>query len=719
MRRYLATLALLAVGCGDGEPTIHHGPTFAVQRPEHPRPDFRRDTFINLNTEWDFAEDPNDEGLLQDWATRADVFTARIQLPYAWEAPLSGLVPPHEGPYALVDTLKATTYRGVGWYRLHYPEALPKAKGKHWHLVFGAADFDSTVFINGREAGHHRGGYDPFSVDLATDAEAPFDIVVRVEDLTELNDLAQPVGKQGGTWYTRTSGIWQTVYLEQRPETHLTSFTIRPLPNEGRVLVTPKATAKDSVHLEARLNGKTVGTVDGNAGSELSLALSQSELWSPEHPTLYDLDATTGSGDHVRSYFGLSEVHTDVLPGSDQKAFYANGKPTYLRCVLDQSYYPGGVYTAPSLEAMRADLELAKDLGFNCIRLHIKPDEPVKLRLIDELGFYLVYDIPSLDLLSKNTPGFVGRQYFEETMRAVMERDKNHPSLALWVTFNENWGLMTSGSILNPTKLADSPDLQGWVREIVGAARNLDPTHPVEDNSAGGVVGAFEHIDTDSNSFHVYENDPAKLRAFLDQQAAATYPGSSENFVGGATQDGDPWWNSEIASFSTLGGSEGPGIFCDLFGILNELHRQPKLVGYVITQLTDVEYELNGFVSYDRTPKPDLCERNGVGLADLFGSEFVAFDWLPTQTVSAGQPVDVPLRLSQWSSSASEKRTLRLAWVNGESREQSLDLPPYAPLAASVSIPVPSAAGSATLVAELLDESGERRAGNRLTLAVK
>ena len=142
-------------------------------------------------------------------------------------------------------------------------------------------------------------------------------------------------------------------------------------------------------------------------------------------------------------------------------------------------------------------------------------------------------------------------------------------------------------------------------------------------------------------------------------------------------------------------------------------------MGYVITQLTDVEYELNGFVSYDRTPKPDLCERNGVGLADLFGSEFVAFDWLPTQTVSAGQPVDVPLRLSQWSSSASEKRTLRLAWVNGESREQSLDLPPYAPLAASVSIPVPSAAGSATLVAELLDESGERRAGNRLTLAVK
>ncbi len=716
---FSAVLALTSVACGDGEPSVELRPLFSVVRPEHPRPDFRRDTFINLNTQWDFAQDPGDEGVLANWATRDDVWTDRIQLPYAWESPLSGLVPPHEGPYSLVDTLKATTYRGVGWYRLQYPEPLPGGKGKSWYLVFGAVDFDATVFINGREAAHHRGGYDPFSVDLGADASAPFSIVVRAEDLTELNDMAQPVGKQGGTWYTRTSGIWQTVYLEQRPATHLQSLRVQALPSEGRVLVTPEENGSDSVHLEARLDGKTVGTADGNAGSELSLKLSDAKPWSPEHPTLYDLDVTTGSGDRVHSYFGLSEVHTDWLPGEQYKAFFANGEPTYLRCVLDQSYYPDGIYTAPSLEAIRADLQLVKDMGFNCIRVHIKPDEPVKYRLIDEMGFYLVYDIPSLDLLSKNTPGFVGRQYFEETMRAAMTRDRNHPSLALWVVFNENWGLMTSGSIGNPTKLADSPDLQDWVKEMVGAARNLDATRPVEDNSAGGIVGVFEHIDTDSNSFHVYENDPAKLRTFLDGQAAVTYPGSTDNFVGGAAQDGDPWWNSEIASFSTLGGSEGPEIYCDLFGIQNELHRQPKLTGYVLTQLTDVEYELNGLVNYDRTPKPDLCERDGVGLPDLFGSEFVAFDWLPTQTVTAGASVSVPLLPSQWSSTSVEKRTVRVHWVDGDSAEASVELPAHTLVPTTLQLTAPSTTGSAALVAELLDGDGKRTAANRVTVSVE
>jgi hypothetical protein len=733
-----AGLAFAAAGCSDGKPEVAAHPAPSLMRPEHPRPDFRRDTFVNLNTRWDFAQDPNDEGVAESWFSRDDVWSDEIQLPYAWESPLSGLVPPHEGAYSIADTPKATTYRGAAWYRLRYSKSLPAAPGTSWYVVFGAVDFDATVWIDGREAAHHQGGYDPFAVDLGSAASAPFSIVVRAEDRTELNDRAQPVGKQGGTWYTRTSGIWQTVYLEQRPEVYLSSLEIHPIPDESRVLVKPVLSTPTpaNVRLEARLGGTLVGQTQSELepGTELSLPLSDTERWDAEHPTLYDLDVRViadgaTAEDIVHTYFGMVEVHTDWLPGhgpaqssdpsQQYKAFFVNGRPTYLRCVLDQSYYPRGVYTAPDVETIRADLELAKDMGFNCIRLHIKPDEPVKYRLIDEMGFYLVYDIPSLDLQAKNVPGFIGRDYFEQTMRAVMARDRNHPSLLEWVVFNENWGLMTSGSLLNPTTLAQNPDLQQWVRDMVGVARGLDPYHPVEDNSAGGVVKVFEHIDTDSNSFHYYGNDAAALRSFLDQQAAVTHPGSAENFVGGALQDGDPWWNSEIASFSTLGVSTGPEIFCDLFGIENELRRQPKLVGSVLTQLTDVEFELNGLVSYDRTPKADLCSRDGVALSDLFGSEFVAFDWLPSTTIPSGTSVAVPLLLAQWSSNDAQARSVHLQWMGGAGADQSLSLPPYAPLPLSIEVVTPANPGDATLVAELRDDQGQRTAANRITVRLE
>jgi len=728
-------VALFATGCGDGEPEVARGR--GVARPEHPRPDFRRDTYINLNSKWQFAFDPTDVGVTETWFARNDVWTDRVQLPFAWEAPLSGLVPPHEGAYSVSETLKATTYRGVGWYRLRYPEALPVTPGAGWYVVFGAVDFDATVWVNGREAAHHRGGYDPFAVALEADADAPFSLVVRAEDRTELDDRAQPVGKQGGAWYTRTSGIWQSVYLEQRPAVHLSSIELRPNLAAGHVVVVPELSQASSarIALTARLDGEPVGTldVDASSGDELELDIAPVLPWDASSPTLYDLDvsvrADASAEDRVHSYFGMVQVGTDWLPGhapadtseaSEQyQSFVVNGRPTYLSCVLDQSYHPDGVYTAPDLEAIRSDLQFAKDMGFNCIRLHIKPDEPVKYRLLDELGFYVVYDIPSLDLLAKNEPGFVGRTYFEETMRAVMARDRNHPSILSWVVFNENWGLMTSGSLLEPTTLASSPDLQQWVIEMVAAAREIDPSRPVEDNSAGGVVKAYEHLDTDSNSFHYYGADPAKLRAFLDAEAAGVAPGSSASFVGGALQDGDPWWTSEIASFSTLGGSDGPKIFCDLFGIENELRRQPKLVGRVLTQLTDVEYELNGLTSYDRSAKPDLCTRDGVGLGDLFGEEFVAFDWLPAQSVPRGSVVNVPLLPSQWSSAVPASRSIRLSWVGGAASEQVVTLAPYAPVAVDVPLATPDAAGPATLVAELLDEDGRRTAANRISVSVE
>ena len=444
-RRWLLAVLGLVCACSSSdsgsEPSVP--PLAAVVRPEHPRPDFRRDSFVNLNTIWEFAYDPEDVGLTERWFERGDVWAERIQVPYAWEAPLSGLVPEHEGPYSVVQTIVANTFRGVAWYRLRLPEPLPVDPGLDWHLVFGAVDFEASVWINGQHAADHAGGYAPFSVNLA-----PFvrkgehvTIVLRVKDETELNDRAQPVGKQGGVWYTRTSGIWQTVYLEQRPRLHLTSIRLIPEPSQSRVIVRPTLSEiGTNLSLEARLDGAVVGRFDGVPSStspEIELTLDTVQRWDIEHPTLYDLDVIVrgadGVEDVVHTYFGLVEVATDWLPGhapsdtleplEQYQALHVNGRPRYLRCILDQSYYPNGVYTAPSLDAIRADLQLAKGFGFNCVRLHIKADEPVKLRLLDEMGFYVVYDVPSLDMQARNVEGFAGRANFESTMRGLFERD--------------------------------------------------------------------------------------------------------------------------------------------------------------------------------------------------------------------------------------------------------------------------------------------------------
>ncbi len=734
----VATGALVACGTSDQAPPWP--PLEPIVRPEHPRPDFRRESFVNLNTRWEFAYDPDDVGLAQGWQARDDVWTDRIQVPYAWESPLSGLVPPHEGDYSLTETLKATTYRGVAWYRLRLPDPLPHDDGLGWHLVFGAVDFHATVWVGGQHKLEHVGGYAPFSVDLGEAAEAGrFSIVVRVEDLTELSGRVQPVGKQGGTWYTRTSGIWQTVYLEQRPEVHLQSIRLTADLDAGELEVLPKLNepVEASIRLAATVQGQDAGLVEQPfaAGSSevIRLPLDPLKLWDHGSPTLYDLDvevrAAEGPSDLVHTYFGMVETSTQWLPGhgptetpdpADQyQAFHVNGRPRYLRCVLDQSYHPDGVYTAPDLEAIRADLELARSFGFNCIRLHIKADEPVKYRLLDELGFYVVYDIPSLELQAKNTEGFAGRAHFEQGLRAAIARDANHPSVIAWVVFNENWGLVENGSALAPTPLADSPGLQQWVRDMVGVARALDPTRPVEDNSAGGIVGRFEHIDTDSNSFHYYGEDAADYRAFLEQQAAATYPGSTESFVGDATQDGDPWWNSEFASFSTLGEPAGADIFCDLFGLLNEMRRQPKLVGWVLTQLSDVEYERNGLVTYQREAKPDLCERYGVGLADVLGDDFIAFDWLPGETLAAGATVDVPLGFSHWSSASPAARRLLLRWGDGPATTLDFQAEPFEIVPLTLTLTAPAQAGPSTLVAEVQDEQGSRLCANRLDVVVE
>lgn len=738
-----ASLGTTLPGCGADDSSDEWPALEPVVRPEHPRPDLRRDTFIDLNTVWDFAYDPDDVGVDERWFEpgHEDVWSDRIQVPYAWEAPLSGLVPPHTRPYFVGESLLANTYRGVAWYRLRLPDPLPSDPGMHWYLVFGAVDFRATVYVNGEHALDHVGGYDPFSVDLSPHVEPGerAEIVVRVEDLTELADRTQPVGKQGGVWYTRTSGIWQTVYLEQRPPLHLASYRVVPHPAEGTVAVKPVLSAESpaSVSLDARLDGRVVGHAEamltGAGDEEITVDLDHVELWDVDHPTLYDLDIVVtgadGAADVVHGYFGLVTVRTDWVPGhspddtddplAQYRAVFVNDTPRYLRCVLDQSYYPDGVYTAPSVERMRQDLELARSFGFNCVRVHVKVDEPLVYRLADELGMFVLYDIPTLDIQTDNTPGFAGRAHVESTIRRAIERDASHPSILAWVLFNENWGLMEHGGLIEPTPIADSPSIQSWLHEMATLARELDPTRPIDDNSAGGVVGVYEHIDTDLNTFHQYSDDMAAFRELLQAQAEQVFVGSPASYVGGGVQDGAPWLNAEIGSYSAVGETEGVQAYCDLFGLVNEMRRQPKLVGYTVTQLTDVEYERNGLVAYDRSDKPDLCERAGVSLADVFTDDFAAFEWLPDAEVPAGTTVDVPLTVVRFSSTEPEDVEVAVAFgEDGAPATASLTAPAFEPASVTVSIPSPAEPGPAALVAELRGADGTVRSRNRLEVVV-
>jgi hypothetical protein len=244
----------------------------------------------------------------------------------------------------------------------------------------------------------------------------------------------------------------------------------------------------------------------------------------------------------------------------------------------------------------------------------------------------------------------------------------------------------------------------------------------MEDHSAGGVVKVFEPVTGALNSFHYYGASAADYRAFLDAEAAGTFPGSPRNYVGGAVQTGAPWWNSEFASFSALGGGDA-SIYCDLFGLVNEMRRQPKLTGWVLTQLTDVEFELNGLVNYDRSPKADLCTRHGVGLADILGDDFVAFEWLPGQRVKAGATVDVPLVISEWSDRASrndgDEHTVKLGWNGAKaSAEAEVTVQPWGLVPLVVSVKAPDVPGEYGLVAEMFEEAGHRAAANRLTVTV-
>ncbi len=470
-------------------------PLFAqVPLREHPRPDFERPAWVNLNGNWQFDFDAKNTGEKDGWfRPKAHEFTREIVVPFPWESRLSGI--------------GDTEYKGVAWYNRQI--TLPSGdewQGRDAWLIVGACDWQAKVWINGQPAGEHIGGYVPFEVNLAPFAK-PGDTVTITIKATDFSDPQQPVGKQVH-WYTRTSGIWQTVYLEPRAKSYITALHGTPSTTgtikydvdvqhadaSTLVISSPDSEFKP-VKLDLNAKGEDASTVQADVSVE------KPQLWSPDLPKLYpivfELQRDGKTVDSVRSYFGLRKVSIEKASGRDYPYICLNDKPIYLRGALHQSFHPEGIYQYPSDEVVRSDYELCKQIGINFLRIHIKIPTPRELYWADKLGVLIMQDMPCF---YHYTPQ--AQAWWEQMLHAAVARDYNHPSIFAWVDFNETWGIGDTGY---------KPDHQEWVEKMYELTKQLDPSRLVEDNSPC----YRDHVATDINSWHFYVNDYAGARQHL------------------------------------------------------------------------------------------------------------------------------------------------------------------------------------------------------------
>ena len=594
-----------------------------IPLPEHPRPDFERAAWANLNGEWQFRFDRENAGLSAGWGTSAQVsFPEKITVPFPWGSKLSGLE-------NLAD---------IGWYRRTVK--IPAAwKGQRVFLVVGACDWITQGWLDGTPLGEHRGGYTPFEFELTSlvkwDEEQQ--IVLRVDDTPHPFKLE---GKQG---YGEAKGIWQTIYLEARPTLNLTSVHFVPDIDTGSVTVRAQlnaaAPANTVVGLHFRNGEQPDVTLPVPAGrQEISFVvpLAHPHRWSLDDPYLYEVEASVvanGAVDRVGTYFGLRQISVENLPGTAFPYVALNHHPLYLQITLDQSYHPDGFYTFPSDAFMRDEILRSKRLGLNANRIHIKVEVPRKLYWADKLGLLIMADVPNF----WGDPTPEARQESEFALRGMIERDFNHPAIFSWVTFNETWGLSTKQG---KTKRY-LPDTQDWVVSLYHLAKQLDPTRLVEDNSPCN----HDHTETDLNSWHDYQPGYA-WRELLDTITRDTFPGSTWNFIGNRVQGSQPMFNSECGNVWGYEGSTGDVDWSwDYHLMMNEFRRHPKVAGWLYTEHHDVINEWNGYYRFDRSEKFTGLDSlaAGMSLTDLHGDIYLSTGSDLCRDVKPGEMVNVPL----------------------------------------------------------------------------
>ncbi len=516
--------------------------------PEYPRPQMVRNEWKNLNGLWRYAIRPKDAARPQD-------FDGQILVPFAIESALSGVG-------------KTVSKDNRLWYRRTFD--LPASWSDHRVLLhFGAVDWDATVWVNGEELGSHKGGYDPFSFDItnALKAQGPQEIVVSVWDPTSEGPQAR--GKQirnpHGIWYTPVTGIWQTVWLEPVNKTYIRSLKITPDVDARQVRIVVDAANADGCAFEAKVPGAAAAAV-ATAG-DITVRIAEPKLWSPDSPHLYDLVVRITKGgrvlDTVHGYFGMRKIAVQKDDAGVNRLFL-NNAPLFQYGPLDQGWWPDGLYTAPSDAALRYDIEVTKQLGCNMLRKHVKV-EPARLYYwCDKLGLLVWQDMPN----GNNNPG--SRDQFEFELKRMIDAFYNHPSIVMWVPFNEGWGQY------------DTERITEWVKQY-------DPTRLVNNASGWTDKGVG-----DVHDIHAY---PGPACPPLEESRAVVlgeFGGLGLPIAGHTWQDQKNWGYRSYETSEAL---------TDAYIVL--LQKLRPLIGNglaaaVYTQTTDVEIEVNGFMTYDR-----------------------------------------------------------------------------------------------------------------------
>ena len=558
--------------------------SYSIPRPEYPRPQFVRDSWMNLNGTWEFAIDYGDTGAERGMYCENAEYPLFINVPFCPESKLSGIE--HKDFMAAV------------WYRRSVTLTEAQCTGRVF-IRFGAVDYRCSVYVDGKCAGTHLGGYSSFGIEI-TDFVKPGENTLVIQAQDDPRSGKQPVGKQSrkyhshGCDYTRTTGIWQTVWLEFTPKTYLQSVRITPddLNRQVCFAATVDGCTKDTViRAVITKDGRTVGEASARPTpgvTSFTAAVSEAELWQPGAPVLYDVVFTLEQGgetvDTVSSYFGFRRVE---IRGDK---FLINGKPVFQRTVLDQGFYPDGIYTAPSDEALKGDIELSMAAGFNGARLHQKVFEERFLYWADRMGYLVWGEHASwgLDIRSAESLACFLPEWTE-----ILKRDVNHPAIIGWCPFNE-----TGNSI-------------GWEQDkrvlsaVWQATKDFDPTRPCIDASG------YLHVVTDVFDEHDYDQNPETFRARYIDLAG---PGFNEHNRGYFEYQGQPFFLSEFGgTWWAPGREDGWGygnlpkseeeVIARIEGLCAALLDNPRICGYCYTQLTDIEQEQNGIYTYTRGRK--------------------------------------------------------------------------------------------------------------------